>query len=96
MGDQKTNNLCEGFNHGFKLSVPANASDWAIIDRFKAEESMAKQSLFQAAVGNLGPDTNKSRNHARKDKEAQLKHLVSNYSHMTIDTYLDALITFFD
>jgi hypothetical protein len=46
-GDQKTNNLCEGFNRGFKLSVPANASDWAIMDRFKAKEAMAKQSIFQ-------------------------------------------------
>jgi hypothetical protein len=76
--------------------VPSNASDWAIIDRFRVEEAMAKQTLFQAAVGNLGPDVNKSRSLNRKSREEQLKQLVANFSKMKLKAYVEALITFFD
>jgi hypothetical protein len=32
-GDNKINNLVEGFNNSFKLSLPPKASDWMVIDR---------------------------------------------------------------
>jgi hypothetical protein len=27
-GDQRTNNMVEGYNHAFRLSLPARATDW--------------------------------------------------------------------
>jgi hypothetical protein len=35
------------------------------MDRFKGEESLAKQCLLQAAQGNLGPNAKKSRKQNR-------------------------------
>jgi hypothetical protein len=67
--DNKTNNLVEGFNNGFKLSLPPKASDWTVIDRFRTEESLSKLSLHQAALGNTGPDQPRSRVLQRQDRE---------------------------
>ena len=35
-----TNNFCEGYNNAFKRCLPANASVWVLIDRFREEDSM--------------------------------------------------------
>jgi hypothetical protein len=59
-GDHKTNNLVEGFNNGFKLSLPPKASDWTVIDRFRTEESWSKLNLQKAALGNTVPDQRRS------------------------------------
>jgi hypothetical protein len=29
-GDHRTNNIMEGFNHGFSLSLPAGATEWSV------------------------------------------------------------------
>jgi hypothetical protein len=42
--EAKTNNIVEGFINGFASSLPARASDWTIIDCFKMEESLAKNT----------------------------------------------------
>ncbi len=76
--------------------MPANASDWVIMDRFKTEESLAKQCLLQAAQGNLGPDAKKSRKQNRIEREEQLQQLVSNFFNMELNSYIEALITFLD
>jgi hypothetical protein len=95
-GDNKTNNLVEGFNNGFKLSLSPKASDWTIIDRFRTEESLSELSLHQAALGNTGPDQWRSRVLQRQDRKDQLKTLLSNFSSMSVSSYLDSLVTFFD
>jgi hypothetical protein len=74
-GDQKTNNLVEGFNHGFSLSLPAHAMDWSVIERFKVEEAMTKVALHQAAMGNTGQSHNTSMNRKRQDREDKLEVL---------------------
>ncbi len=55
--DHRANNIVEGFNHGFSLSLSSSATDWSIIERFKAEEAMAKVALHQAAIRNTGQTT---------------------------------------
>ncbi len=92
---QQQDNLVEGFNNSFKLSLPPKASDWTMIDRFRTEESLRKLSLHQAALGNTGPDQKRSRVLQRQDREDQLKSLVSNFSSMSVISYLDSLVTFF-
>jgi hypothetical protein len=94
-GDHKTNNLVEGYNNGFKLSLPPKASDWTVIDRFRTEESLSKLSLQQAALGS-DPDQRRSRVLQRQDREDQLRTLVSNFNSMSVSSYLDSLVTFFD
>jgi hypothetical protein len=69
-GVQKTNNLADEIQRGIKLSVSANSSDWAIIDRFRTEEAMAKQSFYQAAQEYLRPDVNKSRKLNRRTERS--------------------------
>jgi hypothetical protein len=66
------------------------------MERFKTKESLAKQCLPQAAQGNLGPDAKKSRKQNRKEGEEQLQQLVSNFFNMELNSYVEALITFFD
>jgi hypothetical protein len=91
-GENQTNNLVEGFNNGFKLFLPPKASDWMVIDRFRTEESLSKLSLHQAALGNTGLDQRRSRVLQRQDREDQL----SNFNSMSVSSYLDSLVTFFD
>jgi len=33
LNEKKTNNICEGYNHAFGLSLPARATDWTVMDR---------------------------------------------------------------
>jgi hypothetical protein len=95
-GNHKTNNLVEGFNNGFKLSLPPKASDWMVINRFRTEESLSKLSLQKAARGNTGTDQRRSRVRQRQDRKDQLRTLVSNFNSMSVSSYLDSLVTFFD
>jgi hypothetical protein len=73
-----------------------NASDLPIIDRFRVEEAMAKQAFFQAAMGNLGPDVNKSLSLNWKSREEQLKQVVAKFLKVRLNAYVEALITFFN
>jgi hypothetical protein len=66
------------------------------MDRFQSKEMMAKASLHQTAIGNLGPDTNRSRVLSRRDKAEQLRSLVASFSNMSLHVYLDAAIFFFE
>jgi hypothetical protein len=68
-GESRTNNVTEGYNNSVSISLPARATEWTLIERFKVEESMAKTTLHQAAVGNKGPDVNKSRSLNKLDRE---------------------------
>jgi len=63
----KTNNLVEGYNHAFSLSMPARASEWSVIDRLKTEESTSNALLHQAAIGNED-EANRTRTKLRKEK----------------------------
>jgi len=91
----KTNNLVEGYNHAFALSMPARASDWSVIDRLKTEESTSKALLHQAAIGNED-EANRTRTKLRKEKAVLMRNLVSNCTTMTNIAYLNSLITFFE
>jgi hypothetical protein len=43
-----------------------------------------------------GPDAKKGRNQNRIEREEQLQQLVSNFFNMELNSYVEALITFFD
>ncbi len=43
----RTNNMSEGYNRTFGLSVSAQASDWHIIDRFISEEANLGTHCFR-------------------------------------------------
>ena len=95
-GEHKTNNLCEGYNRAFSISVPDNAAVWAIVDLFKAEEATAKQSIIRAARGEVSPEAGKSRSLARIATEEQLLALVNNYHNISLSMFMESMIYFFD
>ena len=95
-GEHKTNNLCEGYNRAFSISVPDNATVWAIVDLFKAEEATAKQSIIRAARGEVSPEAGKSRSLARIATEEQLLALVNNYHNISLSMFMESMIYFFD
>jgi hypothetical protein len=94
LGFRKTNNMAEGYNHAFGLSVPANATVWALIERFREEESIMKQSLFQAAKGNISGEDAKSRSVKRKLREAQFQAVVGNFQNMPLKMFKDEIVPF--
>ena len=68
-GDMRT-------NHAFSLSLPSRATEWTVIDCFKAEESTSKTILHQAAIEN---DTGESIHNRAKEKryrDLQLQNLI--------------------
>ena len=95
-GEHKTNNLCEGYNRAFSISVPDNATVWAIVDLFKAEEATAKQSIIRAARGEVSPEAGKSRSLARIATEEQLLALVNNYHNISLSMFMESMVYFFD
>jgi hypothetical protein len=95
-GDHRTNNIVEGFNHGFSLSLPSRATEWSVIKRFRVEEAMAKVALHQAAMRNTGQSHNTSMNLKRQDREEKLRSVVSNFSNMSVQSYMESICSFFD
>jgi hypothetical protein len=95
-GEHRTNNLCEGFNRVFSSSVPANATVWALVDRFKEEECKARVELLQAARGHSSPEAAKSRTLKREQREAELQTLVNNYSSQPLKLFMDNMVNFFN
>ncbi len=45
-GKMRTNNVVEGYNHAFGLSLPSRATDWTVIDRFHTEDATIKTLGF--------------------------------------------------
>ena len=86
----------EGYNHGFKLCTPPNASVWAIIDRFREEDNLIKVSLGQAAKGNEGPDAKRKRKSDQTKKREELKQIVNNYENVGFSIYMENMIAYFD
>jgi hypothetical protein len=74
----QTNNVVEGYNHAFGLSVPSRATDWTVMDRLRIEDATIKTLLHQAAIGKQ--DKKRSRTLKRAAREDQLKSLVNNFS----------------
>jgi hypothetical protein len=95
-GDHRTNNIVEGFNHGFSLSLPSRTTEWSVIERFKVEEAMAKVALYQAAMGNTGQSHNTSMNLKHQDCEEKLRSVMSNFSNMSVQSYTAAWRERFD
>jgi hypothetical protein len=93
-GESRTNNIMDGYNNGFSISLPARATEWTLIERFKVEESLAKTTLHQAAVGNNGPDMKNSKNLNMLDREQKLKNLVNNFHNLSLDTFMESLIPY--
>jgi hypothetical protein len=67
-----------------------------MVDRFKMEKSLSKISLHQAALSNTWLDQRRSRALQRQDREEYLKNLVYKFSSISVSSYLDFLVTFFD
>jgi hypothetical protein len=78
-GKHRTNNLSEGYNRAFALSLSASPSDWHIIDRFRTEEAQARQSMFQAVKGNVDTENSTSRKRKREHREDQLRNCWAIY-----------------
>jgi hypothetical protein len=93
-GKMRTNNVVEGYNHAFGLSLPSRATDWTVMDRFRTEDATIKTLLHQAAIGNT--DKKGSRALKRAAREEQLKSLVNNFSQLSTSAYMESLVTFFD
>ncbi len=94
-GHHRTNNIAEGFNRAFSLSVPTNATDWVIVDRFGMEETAARQSIFQAAKGNISPEATKSRTKNGVQKEESFQALLGNFAVLPLKVFMESILTFF-
>jgi hypothetical protein len=94
LGKMKTNNVVEGYNHAFGMSLSARATDWTVMDRFRTEDATIKTLLHQAAVGRL--DKKGSKTLHRADREEQLKSLVNNFHHLSTSAYMESIVTFFE
>jgi hypothetical protein len=92
-GKMRTNNVVEGYNHAFGLSLPSRVTDWTVMDRFRTEDATIKTLLHQAAIGNQVK--NGSRALKRAAWEDQLKSLVNNFSQLSTSAYMESLVTFY-
>ena len=93
-GDMRTNNVVEGYNHAFSLSLPSRATEWTVIDRFKVEESTSKTILHQAAIENDTGESIRNRAKEKRDRDLQLQNLIKNCPNLTRQAYLESLVTF--
>lgn len=87
-----TSNAAEGYNGALKRCLAHNASVWALIDLFRAEEALALKKLAEAAIGVAGPST--SRSSERVLRHSELKALVLNYTNMPLRDYMTLLLHF--
>jgi len=94
-GTPNTNNISEGNNNAFSISLPSRPSEWVLMDRFKTEESTSRAEVHKAAVGNRGESVH-SRDAIRKERAAKLKKLVGNFANLTPTAYLESLECFFE
>jgi len=94
-GEARTNNAMEGYNRTFSMSIPAKASEWFIMDRFRDEESVAKTGFVDAAMGRTSPEANKWRTKSRQAREEELKQLVGNYDNMSIKLFVESVMGFY-
>jgi hypothetical protein len=60
------------------------------------EESLRKTSVHQAAVGNNSPDQTISRSLNKQDKDQRLWTMVNNFNNLTLETYIESLMPFFE
>jgi hypothetical protein len=95
-GQPRTNNNVEAYNRAFSLSVPSNATEWVLMDRFQHEESLAKQSLLQAARGHGSPEEKKSRTIHHASREAEFQAAVNTFGKIPLKLYMQNLLNFFD
>ena len=93
--DMRTNNVVEGYNHAFSLSLPSRATEWTVIDRFKAEESTSKTILHQAAIENDTGESIRNRANEKRDRDLQLQNLIKNSPNLTRKDYLEKMFNCF-
>ena len=91
-----TNNPSEGYNMAFNVSLPAQPSEWVLLNRFKTEESISRAKLHQAATVNQLDKTSNARVLAKREKDLRLRNLVSNFKSLTPQAYMESLETFFE
>ena len=92
-------NSAEGFNAALAMSLPRNCSIWILIKQLQSEENTSIRKLMDVALGpqnNDATNLNSSRNIARDQRRQELKSLVGNFSHVTLDVYMSSLIDFFN
>ncbi len=92
----RTNNISEGYNRTFGLSVSAQASDWHIIDRFISEEAKSQQTLLHAVKGNTDTENSASRKALREKREKDLVNIVTNFHQVLFSVFMESLINYFD
>ena len=94
-----TSNAAEGFNGAFALSLPNNASIWALIQQLRTEENSNDRKMRDVL---LGPQNNKetattSRNLGRDQRRIGFKNLVSNYEKkVSIQQYMTAIVDYYN
>ena len=94
-----TSNAAEGFNAAFALSLPNNASIWALIQQLRTEENSNARKMRDIL---LGPQNNvatatTSRNLGRDQRRIDLKTLVSNYEKkVSIQQYMNAIVDYYN
>jgi len=94
-----TSNAAEGFNAAFALSLPNNASIWALVQQLRTEENSNDRKMRDVL---LGPQNNvatatTSRNLGRDQRRIDLKSLVSNYEKkVSIQQYMTVIVDYYN
>ena len=91
-----TSNRSEAWNSANKISIPMKPNIWVVCKSIKAEEGLARAKLHAAMGGNPPSDPNPGRTKKRVDRAKSLKKIVDQYGILTINTYLDALVSHFN
>ena len=91
-----TSNRSEAWNSANKISIPMKPNIWVVCKAIKAEEGLARAKLHAAMGGNPPSDPNPGRTKKRVDRAKALKKIVDQYGILTINTYLDALVSHFN
>ena len=91
-----TSNRSKAWNSANKISIPMKPNIWVVCKAIKAEEGLARAKLHAAMGGNPPSDPNPGRTKKRVDRAKALKKIVDQYGILTINTYLDALVSHFN
>jgi len=91
-GAMKTNNVVEGYNHSFGLSLPNRASEWNLICRRPPLKLSFRQRWESWVVMPMPPG------HTRGRWRPTCWRIwwASNFSNITTKAYMESLVTFFD
>ena len=91
-----TNNKSEAFNCVMKITIPMAPNIFGILKAIKDEEALSNAKFSASLAGNVNSDRHPSRTKKYCERKEKLRDLLVQYSSLTLDKYMEALMTFFN